>query len=183
MGERYPDAYIDYLVEFHATRDYFECHEILEEYWKSHPDDGLGDAWVGLIQLAVGQYHSRRGNISGARKMFASAERRLTDEHMRRLGLDAAAMKAIVAEAISALAERSGTSAYRSFDLPIADPELLRMCREASRLRGLVWGEEPRPEAAVVHRHKLRDRSGVIAARAAAAEAKARARNGRSALD
>ncbi len=30
----YPNAYLDYLVYFHGHRDYFECHEVLEEYWK-----------------------------------------------------------------------------------------------------------------------------------------------------
>lgn len=30
----YPEAYIEYLAEFHGSRDYFECHELLEEHWK-----------------------------------------------------------------------------------------------------------------------------------------------------
>ena len=30
----YPEAYIEYLMYFHGNRDYFECHEVLEEYWK-----------------------------------------------------------------------------------------------------------------------------------------------------
>jgi len=33
----YPEPYLEYLIQFHAERDYFECHEILEEYWKSAP--------------------------------------------------------------------------------------------------------------------------------------------------
>ena len=45
VGE-YPEAFISYLIEFHATRDYFECHELLEEYWKAHP----GDPLAGLVQ-------------------------------------------------------------------------------------------------------------------------------------
>ncbi|MCD2486520.1 DUF309 domain-containing protein, partial [Staphylococcus aureus] len=49
----YPKAYIDYLVEFHATRDYFECHEILEEYWKEDPPKKRKRYWVGFIELAV----------------------------------------------------------------------------------------------------------------------------------
>ena len=27
----FPLKYIDFLVHFHGDRDYFECHEILEE--------------------------------------------------------------------------------------------------------------------------------------------------------
>lgn len=49
----YPQAYIEYLEYYHGARDYFECHEVLEEYWKENPSSPLSAAWVGLIQLAV----------------------------------------------------------------------------------------------------------------------------------
>ena len=56
--EAYPEAYIDFLVHFHGDRDWFECHERLEEYWKEHPDDPKSDTWVGLIQVAeIGRAH------------------------------------------------------------------------------------------------------------------------------
>lgn len=32
----YPTAYIKYLFHFHTDRDYFECHELLEEHWKQY---------------------------------------------------------------------------------------------------------------------------------------------------
>ncbi|WP_205628902.1 DUF309 domain-containing protein, partial [Acinetobacter baumannii] len=50
----YPEALIDYLVYFHADRDFFECHEVLEDYWKSLPKEERSLFWVGLIQIAVG---------------------------------------------------------------------------------------------------------------------------------
>lgn len=59
-------ALLDYLFEFHATRDYFECHEILEERWKLDPRTKRKIYWVALIQIAVGFYHWRRGNLVGA---------------------------------------------------------------------------------------------------------------------
>lgn len=37
----YPAEYLEYLVYFHADRDYFECHEILEEYWKEQGMNNL----------------------------------------------------------------------------------------------------------------------------------------------
>lgn len=52
----YPKAYIEYLVHFHSDRDYFECHEILEEHWKQ---DGRNKGWLVLIQTAVAFYHYR----------------------------------------------------------------------------------------------------------------------------
>ena len=33
----YPTEYIQFLIHFHGDYDYFECHEILEEYWKTKP--------------------------------------------------------------------------------------------------------------------------------------------------
>ncbi|WJH34118.1 DUF309 domain-containing protein [Paenibacillus sp. CC-CFT747] len=88
MGH-YPEEYRAYLVYFHAERDYFECHEILEEYWKSNPQDPLAPAWVGLIQLAVGLYHERRSNTSGALKMLNGANSRLTEDALEKLGIEA----------------------------------------------------------------------------------------------
>lgn len=49
----YPKAYIDYLVYFHGLRDYFECHEVLEEHWKKDDKAERKKYWVGLIQIAV----------------------------------------------------------------------------------------------------------------------------------
>lgn len=165
----YPGAYEAYLIEFHATRDYFECHELLEEYWKSLPQGEEGrDVWVGLIQLAVAQYHHRRGNRAGAQKMFRQAARRLDAGFLGRLGLDGDAVRAAVNERIDAL-ERSGESApFSEFDLPLADPQLLRRLTASCKSRGLVWGAPSRPDAALVERHMRRDRTDVVEAREAA---------------
>ncbi|SFI31704.1 hypothetical protein SAMN02799624_00312 [Paenibacillus sp. UNC496MF] len=167
--EEYPDDYEAYLYEFHATRDYFECHELLEAYWKAHPGDGFGETWVGLIQLAVGAYHYRRGNLRGAAKMFAQARRRLAKERLDRLGLDGGALVGMIDERLAALG-RGVTFADPA--LPIADARLLARLRERAASAGLGWALPSGTEPALVHRHALRDRSDVVAARAAAAEAK-----------
>ncbi len=69
----YPKAYVAFLHEFHTTRDYFECHEILEEFWKEDPPDQRKKYWVGLIQLAVALYHQRRGNGKGAKRLISNS--------------------------------------------------------------------------------------------------------------
>ncbi|KPC99353.1 hypothetical protein LR69_02339 [Geobacillus sp. BCO2] len=81
----YPNAYIEYLVHFHSDRDYFECHEILEEHWKQ---DGRNKGWLVLIQMAVAFYHYRRGNTSGALRLIRRARALLDEaqEMIRRLG-------------------------------------------------------------------------------------------------
>lgn len=166
----YPDAYIDYLIEFHIKRDYFECHEILEEYWKNHPADGKSGLWVGLIQLAVGQYHHRRGNLRGAGKIFRQALRHLHAADLPGAGLDGGALLPAVNQIAAAL-EREERLPYRPWRMPIADPALEERCREACERLGLSWEDAaPEPAAEVVHRHKLRDRSAVLAARRTAIE-------------
>ncbi|MFE7773684.1 DUF309 domain-containing protein [Streptomyces sp. NPDC057445] len=42
----------------------FHAHEVLEDAWKSGPDDER-ELWRGLAQLAVGLTHAARGNPTG----------------------------------------------------------------------------------------------------------------------
>ncbi|GGF89560.1 DUF309 domain-containing protein [Paenibacillus abyssi] len=171
----YPEPYLDYLIEFHVTRDYFECHEILEEYWKEQgPQDPLSHTWVGLIQIAVGQYHHRRRNVQGALKMFSQALNRLKLDHLELLGLDGSALIGIVAEKRRQLEEEgAGAAAFSDFNLPIRDASLLGKCFAKGEQIQAAWGMPSRlEEAKLIHRHTLRDRSDVIAARLAAAAAR-----------
>ncbi|BBH19760.1 hypothetical protein Back11_11050 [Paenibacillus baekrokdamisoli] len=170
----YPSAYIAFLVEFHATRDYFECHELLEEYWKNNPEDGLGDTWVGLIKVAVGSYHQRRGNLVGALKMLHQAITLLTEEAAAHVGLDGVKLRTLISARIEAIEHHVP---FTDMELPIRDRDLLKRCQVMSIKEGLVWSAPSSGKDQLLHRHTLRDRSAVIAARAAAARAKA-ARNG-----
>jgi hypothetical protein len=43
----------------------FHAHEVLEDAWKSAPDEERR-LWRGLAQLAVGLTHAARGNLRGA---------------------------------------------------------------------------------------------------------------------
>lgn len=171
----YPAAYVSYLVEFNGTRDFFECHELLEEYWKEHPGDPRAAVWVGLIQLAVGQYHERRENRRGAVKMYEKALEKLTPQSLEGLGLNGV-------HAISDLAKRyvhlnSGqTLPYADITLIVTDPELERLCLQLCEALQVQWGSVSPMDEALVHRHKLRDRSDVLAERNAAIEAKKRNR-------
>ncbi|TYP72587.1 DUF309 domain-containing protein [Paenibacillus methanolicus] len=166
---RYPRAYVRYLVEFHATRDYFECHELLEEHWKEHPGDPFADTWVGLIQLAVGCYHHRRGNLSGAVKMFMQASNRLKAETLKELGLDGERSIALLNERRAAA---SAGAAFLDVQLPIVDEWLSGECLRMTREDGLIWGAPSTGDESLTERHRLRDRSDVLAAREAALKAK-----------
>jgi predicted metal-dependent hydrolase len=157
----YPQAWKDYLIEFHGPRDYFECHEILEEYWKEAPKPERRQIWVGLIQLAVGLYHQRRGNFSGAAKMLHSANQIFTHQPdaLHHLGLDSRSLNEQVHRRME---EVKRHEPYYSICLPIADEKLLHECQERCKELGYSWGQ-PSPQAEeLIHRHTLRDRSQVI---------------------
>lgn len=174
----FPKSYIDYLVEFHATRDYFECHELLEEYWKEHPGDRFADTWVGLIQLAVSLYHERRGNVRGAVKMLMQAERRLSAAPLAELGIDKTSLQEQMVSRLASLQAEVATI-YVDFNMHIINDEVINLCKQACEQKGLTWGTpSPLDDESIIHRHTKRDRSEVIAARLAAYTAKKRERNG-----
>ncbi|MDQ0058064.1 DUF309 domain-containing protein [Paenibacillus harenae] len=174
-----PDSYVSFLVEFHATRDLFECHELLEEYWKEHPNDGMSDIWVGLIQLAVSLYHERRGNRKGAAMMLEQSRKRLSVSRLLPLGLDRERLIGLIDKRLVALAERENAQPYEDMNLPIVSEEIARRCEEQCAKRGLAWGElSPLTNDALIHRHKLRDRSEVIQARQDSLQAKQKERSG-----
>jgi predicted metal-dependent hydrolase len=158
----YPEEYLDYLVHFHGNRDYFECHEILEEYWKKSPASERKKVWVGLIQIAVALYHQRRGNFQGAKKMMTSAIEILAKETgaLHSLGIE---WRMLLEKLNERLKEIESCKPYTSMDLPIGDPILRRDCNQLCMERGWVWGEPSvLDDESLIHKHTLRDRSDVI---------------------
>ncbi|GLX71469.1 DUF309 domain-containing protein [Paenibacillus glycanilyticus] len=174
----YPSAYVSYLVQFNGTRDFFECHELLEEYWKEHPGDPRSAIWVGLIQLAVGLYHERRGNWKGAIKMYEKALEKLGEQSLDELGLDGARALADLKLSYERLHAGQGEPIpYQDMTLTVTDPQLEEQCLRQCQSLAVDWGRtSPLHEESLIHRHKLRDRSDVVAERAAAIEAKKRNR-------
>lgn len=159
----YPKEYIEYLVQFHCTRDYFECHEILEEYWKGkgnkHP------LWEGLIQLAVGYYHYRRNNWNGALKMIRNCEAIFKKERhlIPTLGLNDEKFFNILEQAKKKIEQKIP---YESIELPINDFKLLNTVKNICTQNQLIWNRKSDlTNQYLIHKHKLRDRSEVIEAR------------------
>lgn len=153
----YPKEYVEYLIHFHGDRDFFECHEILEEYWKAQPL--RQDKWVALIQIAVGLYHHRRGNRAGAVKMLQSAASRITKSSAEELGLDFEELSIRISERLISI---ENGDAYEDMNLPITDDTLLQECLGECTKRGWIWQARSHMNDQLIHRHALRDRSSVI---------------------
>ncbi|WP_251555429.1 DUF309 domain-containing protein [Neobacillus muris] len=158
----YPKDYVDYLVHFHGDRDYFECHEILEDYWKKTDPGNKDSIWVGFILLAVSAYHHRRENFPGAQKTLEKAMPIFKNQaaSLSQLGLNQEILFDLLEQRLQFITEGQ---AYQSFELPIEDPELQQLCISACKKYGYVWGSESNlKDKELVHRHKLRDRTSVI---------------------
>jgi uncharacterized protein len=158
----YPEEYISYLAHFHGDRDYFECHEILEDYWKHIDPYNKDSIWVGFIQLAVFNYHYRRSNLNGAKKTLEKALKifSLHSNSLTNFGLDQQLLLSLLEERLSRLKEEK---VYKSFDLPFCDSLLIEECIKASKIKGFTWGNpSDLANKNIVHKHKLRDRTSVI---------------------
>ncbi|MCU1237368.1 MAG: hypothetical protein JWP63_5335 [Candidatus Solibacter sp.] len=97
-------------------RQYFVCHEVLEEVWT--PERGPRRLFLqALIHLAVGLYHAERGNTAGATRQLRKGLRKLGGYLPACEGIDTARLHAD-AQCILAAIE-GGTQIW--------DPPLIRM--------------------------------------------------------
>ncbi|WP_419881253.1 DUF309 domain-containing protein [Peribacillus sp. B-H-3] len=163
---RYPKEYVTYLVHFHGDRDYFECHEILEEYWKKTSPGDKQSHWVGFIQLAVALYHQRRGNGKGALKTLQKSLNifQCKKTETLNLGLNYSMLMQLLAELNERLLQGKP---YEHFVFPISDPGLINECEALCLSKGLAWcSASLLHDPFLVNKHSLRDRSEVIEERA-----------------
>ncbi|MGX9133786.1 DUF309 domain-containing protein [Rummeliibacillus sp. JY-2-4R] len=78
MHPMHHPLFIQFLTYFNGNQDYFECHEVLEKYWKEVAPRDKTHPLTGWIQLATGLYHWRRGNFKGANTILKKAESTLS---------------------------------------------------------------------------------------------------------
>lgn len=158
----YPKAYIDFLAYFHGSRDYFECHEVLEEFWKQQENEGRDSIWVGLIQVSVALYHQRIGNFSGAYRTLKKGVHILESKKdwLDKLGLDSDRFIQLLQRR---LAEIDNEQPYYSLNIPIADKALLETCQDRCKEMGSDWNSpSDLSNENLIFKHSLRDRTEVI---------------------
>ena len=70
------DPFLERGIALFNHGEYFECHEVLEEAWT--PERGERRLFLqSLIHMAVGFYHSQRGNPAGAMRQLRKGLRKL----------------------------------------------------------------------------------------------------------
>ena len=70
---RTPDQSLTEAQELLDAGRPFHAHEVLEDAWKSAPEEER-QLWRGLAQLAVGLTHAARGNARGAATLLERGE-------------------------------------------------------------------------------------------------------------
>ncbi|MCR8631129.1 DUF309 domain-containing protein [Paenibacillus radicis (ex Xue et al. 2023)] len=129
IGEQpYDLLYVKFIYYFNVERDYFECHEVMEELWL---EEGRAPIFQGLLQVAVGLYHYRNGNVSGAIKLYTAALEKLEHSKQPRLGID---LEQLILDSKAYLKrlERLDQEPFAFYDLDIhiTDPELAQLVAE-----------------------------------------------------
>jgi predicted metal-dependent hydrolase len=79
------------VEEFNSGR-FFECHDTLEEVWQGMRGPAR-DFFQGLIQVAVGFYHLRNGNLHGGESQLGRALNKLSGYGEEFLGLQVAVLR------------------------------------------------------------------------------------------
>jgi predicted metal-dependent hydrolase len=70
----YSYLYLLFMYYFNVKRDYYECHDVMEELWLEERRDKF---YQGLLQVAVGLYHFRWNNLKGSVLLFEGAVEKL----------------------------------------------------------------------------------------------------------
>jgi predicted metal-dependent hydrolase len=124
----YDRLYLEFLYYFNVARDYFECHEVMEELWL---EEGRNPLLQGLLQVAVGLYHHANGNVSGAIKLLTAAGEKLADYPDDALGIDLAKLRLDSASYLAKL-HNIDQQPFEPYDLDILilDPELEALVEE-----------------------------------------------------
>ena len=83
------DELVQRGIHLFNSRRFFECHEVWEEVWT--PERGPRRLFLqSLIHLAVGLYHSQRGNPVGAGRQLRKGLRKLAAYLPSHEGIDTA---------------------------------------------------------------------------------------------
>lgn len=131
MSSKYDPLYVDYLVYFNRDRDYFECHEVLEELWLAEDREPV---YKGLLQVAVGMYHYRNQNLRGAQLMLNSALQILEPYPEQILGIELGLLLSSCRNALEKLQHSDQNPVpYHDYTIVISDDELEEAVYERSK--------------------------------------------------
>jgi predicted metal-dependent hydrolase len=127
LGVMNDSRYLAYISHFNEDRDYFECHEVMEELWL---EEGRSSLLQGLLQAAVGLHHWDNGNRSGAAKLMTAALVKLSSYADVVLGLDLLSLRRNLEQSLIVLSEMPDDAPFQAFLLEVCDPALHAAVKE-----------------------------------------------------
>ncbi|MFC5700399.1 DUF309 domain-containing protein [Cohnella faecalis] len=120
-GIRSDSRFLAFIGHFNGDRDYFECHEVMEELWL---EEGRHRLLQGLLQAAVGLHHWDNGNLSGAAKLMIGSLGKLEFYETEVLGLDLGALRRELAQSLEELSRSPYDAPFRAFELVLTEEGL-----------------------------------------------------------
>lgn len=146
--------FVQFIKEFNGTKDYFECHELLEDYWKEVPQAGKNHPLTAFILLSTSMYHWRRGNITGAIKTMNGSIKRFVETSPSAYydTIDYTKLMQDTTHSISLMKEKK---AFQQFTIELMNEQLERLVDAL----GTTVEEDLH---FLTHKHMLRDRSEIL---------------------
>ncbi|GGA25342.1 DUF309 domain-containing protein [Psychrobacillus lasiicapitis] len=146
--------FVQFIKEFNGTKDYFECHELLEDYWKEVSQARKNHPLTAFILLSTSMYHWRRGNITGAIKTMNGSIKRFveTSPSVYYDTINYTKLMQDTTHSISLLKEKK---AFQQFTIELMNEQLERLVDAL----GITTEEDLH---FLTHKHMLRDRSEIL---------------------
>ncbi|WP_372663846.1 DUF309 domain-containing protein [Cohnella sp.] len=130
---RSDSRFLAFIAHFNGDRDYYECHEVMEELWL---EQGRSPLLQGLLQAAVGLHHWDNGNYSGAVKLMSASLAKLSRYGDYALGLDLLKVRSDLKIALDILSKRPDDAPLHAFMLNISDGSLANAVKAWEKLNG-----------------------------------------------
>lgn len=146
--------FVQFLKEFNETFDFFECHELLEDYWKEVSPKKKDHPLTALILLSTSMYHWRRSNINGAIKTMNGSIKRL-QETFPSTYYETINFPKLLQDATHSISLMLEKKTFNHFTIDIIDDHLLLLVNEL-----VIPSSEDLHF--LTHKHMLRDRSEIL---------------------
>lgn len=150
--------FVKFIIYFNHNQDFFECHEVLEDYWNTFPDRTKEHPLTSYILLSTGMYHWRRGNTMGALRTLKKAKHKMTMIEPTSAFIDGINFNGLLDNVNQAILSIEAGQPFKSFLIEIVCPEIqLLLEKTVASIDLLAFGSD-----AVIHKHLLRDRTEII---------------------
>lgn len=159
MKPLYNPLFVKFIVYFNENQDFFECHEVLEEFWKSFPDRTKEHPLIGYILLSTAMYHWRRGNTIGAGRTLKKAISRLEIVIKENTSFsDGINIESLVKNSTFACQQIKNEQPFSTFSIEVTSTRIQSLIKEIKPSMDLLpYGSDD-----VIHKHMLRDRSDIL---------------------